>query len=204
MVVRVSAMPLRRCAGDVRGAVFVEQIIAFLPVIFFSLAVWQLIELCVGHLVVQRAASAAARAAIVVLPDDGTFYDKAQLHEYTGERQTDIELAAALILATNAHFQKRPVVTVEGAAGKAGIRATNRPSLGAKLRSVLGVATGAKGPAEVLTEGEHELGPHSPLTVTVSAQFECFAAWVNLVCAGSSRTLSAKVTYPYQGASYTY
>ena len=36
------------------GAVFVEQLIAFLPLLFFFLASWQLMELCASDLVVKR------------------------------------------------------------------------------------------------------------------------------------------------------
>ena len=47
------------------GAVFVETLIAYLPVMFFFMATWQLSELCAAHLIVLRAASVAARAAAV-------------------------------------------------------------------------------------------------------------------------------------------
>ena len=75
---------------DARGAVFVEQLIAFLPVMFFFLAAWQLMELCAGDLLVKRAASAAARAAVVVLPDDPMFYGDVAVNSFTGARRRDI------------------------------------------------------------------------------------------------------------------
>jgi hypothetical protein len=90
--------------SDQRGAVFVEQLIAYLPVMFFFLATWQLLELCAAHLILKRAASAAARAAVVVLPDDPAFYDGVAKDSFSGKRKEDIELAAAMILATNPHF----------------------------------------------------------------------------------------------------
>jgi hypothetical protein len=86
------------------GAVFVEQLIAYLPVMFFFLATWQLIELCAAHLILQRAASAAARAAVVVLPDDPAFYGGAPKDAFEGERASDIKLAAAMILRASPHF----------------------------------------------------------------------------------------------------
>jgi hypothetical protein len=90
--------------SDQRGAVFVEHIIAFLPVMFFFLATWQLIELCAAHLVMRRAASAAARAAVVVLPDDPYNYPGVDPHVYDGARKADIENAAALVLMSNPHI----------------------------------------------------------------------------------------------------
>ena len=89
---------------DQRGAVFVEHMIAYLPVMFFFLATWQLIELCAAHLILKRAASAAARAAVVVLPDDPAYYDGVAKDTFSGKRKEDIELAAAMILAANPHF----------------------------------------------------------------------------------------------------
>ena len=91
---------------DQRGAVFVEQLIAYLPVMFFFMATWQLVELCAAHLILKRAASVAARAAIVVLPDDPAFYDSVAKDSFTGKRKEDIELAVAMVLATNPHFSK--------------------------------------------------------------------------------------------------
>lgn len=96
---------------DQRGAVFVEHMIAYLPVMFFFLATWQLMELCAAHLILKRAASAAARAAVVVLPDDPAYYDGVPKDSFAGKRKEDIEMAAAMVLATSPHFSSD--VTVE-------------------------------------------------------------------------------------------
>ncbi len=153
---------------DTRGVVFVEHLISYLPVIFFFLATWQLIELCAAHLIVQRAASAAARAAIVVLPDDPAFYVEdgkeagCPKDQMCGQRATDVKLAAGMILRANPHFSE-PTVEIAGAAGA------------------------------------------GPLTATVRANFHCFAGWASLVCgADGYRVLSAKSSYLYQGASFSY
>jgi hypothetical protein len=111
--------------NDDRGAVFVEQLIAYLPVMFFFLATWQLIELCAAHLILKRAASAAARAAVVVLPDDPAFYDGVAKDSFSGKRKSDIELAAAMILATSPHFSSDFKVEVpSGLKGAAPLTAT--------------------------------------------------------------------------------
>jgi hypothetical protein len=110
-------MSLRGLSRDTSGAVFVEHIIAYLPVMFFFLATWQLIELCAAHLIIKRAASAAARAAAVVLPDDPAFYGGQPKDAFDGQRKQDVELAAALILATSPHFASGFEVQVAGASG---------------------------------------------------------------------------------------
>jgi hypothetical protein len=89
---------------DTRGAVYVEFLIAFLPVITFFFATWQFTELCAADLVLRRAASAAARAATVVLTDDPHFYGGKAVNAYDGERKKDIETAAAMILSASPHF----------------------------------------------------------------------------------------------------
>ena len=110
---------------DERGAVFVEQLIAYLPVMFFFLATWQLLELCAAHLILKRAASAAARAAVVVLPDDPAFYGGLAKDTFSGKRKEDIELAAAMILATSPHFSSDfKVVVPSGLQGSAPLTAT--------------------------------------------------------------------------------
>lgn len=181
---------VRRLSRDERGAVLVEHLIAFLPVVIFALATWQLAELCVGHLLVKRAASAAARAAVVVLPDNGVWYGGADVNAYEGERQIDVELAAALVLARSQHFTTRPTVRI-GGNPSGGIRTSDRFRLN-------------------ILEPDHNLrssnqaGPHGTLTAQVEAEFQCAAGWVNFVCGGSSRRLTAAVSLPYQGASYDY
>jgi len=110
--------------SDQRGAVFVEYLIAYLPVMFFFLATWQLLELCAAHLIVKRAASAAARAAIVVLPDDPAYYGGAAKDKFIGNKQDDIKLAAALILGASPHFSSDFDVRVTETSGSAPLTAT--------------------------------------------------------------------------------
>jgi Flp pilus assembly protein TadG len=59
---------------DERGSTYLETLIA-LPVIFAVFVTLMMFgRLAVGHLVAQRAASAGARAAVVILPDDPDYY----------------------------------------------------------------------------------------------------------------------------------
>lgn len=60
------------------GVVFLEFILAFVPVFLLSLGILQLALLAVASLVVQHAAIAGARSASVVLDDDPRYYREAQ------------------------------------------------------------------------------------------------------------------------------
>ena len=106
------------------GAVFVEMLIAYLPVMFFFMATWQLAELAAAHLVVQHAAAMTARAAAVVIPDDPFYYDGTATDAYTGSRKDDVELAAKMILASAPQISNDPQITVTGASGNGPMKAT--------------------------------------------------------------------------------
>jgi hypothetical protein len=82
------------------GGVYVEFLIAFLPVFFFFLGLVQLAFVQVANLVVKHAATKAVRAAVVVLPDDPQYYGGVPVGQFSGQRQSDIERAAQIPLAT--------------------------------------------------------------------------------------------------------
>lgn len=100
-----------------RGAVSVEYLVAFLPVMLFFASVWQLADLYAAQLIVQRAASAAGRAASVVLPDDPFYYDGEEKDSYSGKRRAQVELAANLVLLASGRILANPTVEVEGHQG---------------------------------------------------------------------------------------
>lgn len=100
MVSRRDASSEGRLGRDTRGAVYVEFLIAFLPLFFFFLSLVQLIFVQTANLVVKHAAVKAARAAIVILHDDPKFYDDVPMGQYTGSRKSAIERAAKFPLAT--------------------------------------------------------------------------------------------------------
>ena len=81
------------------GGVYVEFLIAFLPVFFFFLGLVQLAFVQVANLVVKHAATKAVRAAVVVLPDDPQYYGGVPVGSFSGQRQSDIERAAQIPLA---------------------------------------------------------------------------------------------------------
>lgn len=103
---------------DTRGAVSVELLLTFVPLLLFFGALLQLSLLAVGGLMVEHAAVVAARAAVVVLPDDPAFYDGAPLNVPAGRRLDDIRRAARMPLLA---FEEdpSPEVTVLSSSGSA-------------------------------------------------------------------------------------
>jgi Flp pilus assembly protein TadG len=80
---------------DQRGAVTVETLVALPLVLLCFLGVYQLTLLYSAHLVVQRSASAAARAAAVFLADDPSFHTGGvDREQYAREAARRVLLAA--------------------------------------------------------------------------------------------------------------
>ena len=93
---------LRTRAGDQRGVVMIEFVIAFVPVFVLFLGVVQLALLAAAQLVVQHAAIAGARSASVVLDDDPRFYAGAMRGELRREDGEDGPRLAAIRRAVHA------------------------------------------------------------------------------------------------------
>lgn len=186
---------------DETGAVMVEYLVAFLPVIFSFLATWQLLEVCAADLIIRRAASAAARGAAVVLPDDPSFYDQWHPQDvpgsddehfdfhpppntFVGRRKMDIEVAVAQILDASPHFSSDFSVKLQTATGPA--LSTDAPVDGTALQTI---------------PPDAEL-----ITATVTARYDCFATgpWMAGLCGLFPEQLVATSSYAYQGAVYLY
>ena len=67
----------RALGGDTRGAVYVEFLVAFMPLFVLFLATIQLALLTAAKLVVTHAAWSGARSAVVILEDDPDRFDGA-------------------------------------------------------------------------------------------------------------------------------
>jgi hypothetical protein len=63
---------------DTRGAVYVEFLLAFIPLFFMFLGMLQMGLLYGASLVVQHSSNVAVRAAMVVMDDDPQYYDGAE------------------------------------------------------------------------------------------------------------------------------
>jgi hypothetical protein len=104
-----------KLSRDTRGALFVEHLIAFLPVLYFFLCTWQLIELFTTDLIVRRAANAAVRAAVVVLPDDPNALGRDNgINTYTGLRREYVQRAAELVLLSASSVEDNVSVELSG------------------------------------------------------------------------------------------
>jgi len=100
---------------SVAGAVYVEFLIAFLPVFFFFLSLVQLIFVQTANLVTKHAAAKAVRAAVVVLADDPARYGGVPVGQMAGARKADIERAAQIPLGTMGLLEAAAAkITVEG------------------------------------------------------------------------------------------
>lgn len=91
---------------DNRGAVYVEFILAFLPLAVFFECLVQMSGLITAKLVVDHAASSATRAATIVLHDDPKYYDQEEVGRASGKRRDTIRLAAAMPLRATKSFTK--------------------------------------------------------------------------------------------------
>ena len=87
-----------------RGAVYVEFLIAFLPLFSFFLCLVQLAMLQTANLIVKHAAVVATRAAVVILPDDPQKYGGVAIDRAEGTRRDKIVQAATIPLSTLEDF----------------------------------------------------------------------------------------------------
>ncbi len=106
------------CA-DSRGAVFVEFLIAFFPLLLAFLALLQLAFVSAARLVLDHAAISATRAAIVILPDDPAQYGGAAVSVATGQRLEDIRAAARVPLLLFEADPRPNVTLLSGGGGDA-------------------------------------------------------------------------------------
>jgi Flp pilus assembly protein TadG len=174
-----------------RGAINVEFLVVFLPLLMLVLCLIQLALVYVGKAATQRAANAAVRAAVVVLDDDPRYYGGAARNHASGARLEAIRRAAVIPLASlSAHAG-----TVERAVG------LGEGGLGEGLAWADGATT-------VSFPSGTSVGRESDVTVRVTHRFHCgvpLGRWV-LCARGGGRTieLRAEATLPNQGARYAY
>jgi len=100
------------------GAVYVEFLIAFIPVLFFFLALVQLIFLQTANVITKHAAEEGVRAAVVVLHDDPEQYGGVEVGSFSGKRKTDIERATKLPLMAMGFNLSSAKITMNGSYGR--------------------------------------------------------------------------------------
>ena len=145
-----------RLRSSTRGAIMVEFLIAYMPVLVGFLMFWQLGELIVAKLVVERASSAAGRAAVVVLPDDAAFYDGDVQDTFAGNRKRQIRMAAGMILQASPHISENFTVDVSNPPVTGDRIGTIKVRVDAEYRcNVLQWVCGATGVTILHAETEH-------------------------------------------------
>lgn len=186
---------------DTRGAVYVEFLIAFIPVLTFFLCVLQLAMLYTAKLYVDHAAVVAARSAAVVFGDDPKDFGNTPINQLSERRRDAVRRAALLALA--------PLV-LDGTVLSLNIVYPNPAQSGG---------------ADALTD--RSIRPMQDASVTmvrvrVEAMARCKIAIANkIACSpllalrdgartfglaggGAMTLLRSESVYPYQGASYAY
>ncbi|MET0387048.1 MAG: hypothetical protein ABW321_13865 [Polyangiales bacterium] len=96
---------IRAFVRDERGAAIVETMVSFPVLLFTYLGLYMFIYILAGHLMVQRAADAGARAAVVFLPDPDGYYGGS----YPSKQQY-IELAVRAALMPSPYMRFDSIV----------------------------------------------------------------------------------------------
>lgn len=181
-------LPRAALRDDTRGAVYVEFLIAFLPVFVFFLCLLQLALLFSAKLLVEHAATEGSRAAAVVFGDEPKPYDEPKdgTNTLSKERRKTVRAAVLIALA--------PLI-LDDTVASVGVGYPDAP--------------GGKSPP-VDTPVKARTG-NDMIRVHVDAVVVCKIALANVIACepfGSStlrvRTIPAESAYPYQGASYVY
>ena len=186
--------PLLRCT---RGAVFVEFLIAFLPVHTFFLCVLQLAIIFTVKVVTEHAAVNAARAAAVIIGDEEKTYNGEKKNELepNGKRFDAIYDAALLTLS--------PLILN----GIVDSLTVTFPPPG---------TPGGQQPSGTIKYTPMDHSTIGKVRVRVEVSANCRIAVANRIACGGlfdlrtivgmnpTKTVKAEAIFPYQGASYDY
>jgi hypothetical protein len=173
---------------DTRGAVYVEFLIAFMPVFVFFLCLLQLALLFSAKLLVEHSATTGARAAAVVFGDEPGPYNEAnpQANVSSKERRKIVRGAILIALA--------PMILDDTVA-----------SVGIGYPDVAG---GKSTPND--TAIPSRMG-NAMIRVRVDAKVICKIAIANVIVCDANgnsalriKDVPAESSYPYQGANYAY
>jgi len=191
-----------RLGSDRRGVVFVEFLVAFLPVYTFFLCLVQLALLFAVRLITEHAATNAARAAAVVIGDDPRRYHGERPNTLTvkGSEHYEVVRNAALLtlapLILNGYVHRVDVVfpPEERPGGPARSGSLQFAPMGDKQVSKIRV--------RVEVDAECRIGIANRIACPLSFNFTHATDAIRIVI--PMRTVSAEAVYPYQGARYDY
>jgi Flp pilus assembly protein TadG len=195
---------------DQRGVVYVEFLLAFMPLFIFFLGMIQLALVYSAKLVVDHAAYRAVRSAIVVLDDDPAYYNGEPRLTLGNQGITASELAAARVgISTSATGQPTNTTlsrraTIELAAGLVlmplASGSSNHDEQASRTRQNMDVSLRV-GSVDVTTS---PVEPDDEIIVRVEYEYECQIPIGSLVCSGGTKTLSAEAPLVNHGARYPY
>ncbi len=214
----------RSLARDTRGVVYVEFLLAFVPIFTLFLGIAQLVLLWGGRLVVGHAATRAARAAAVVLDDDPRYYDREPRNAVSGRALEASDLFAAFarlglggaapsaptaaVLSRRATIELAAALTVAPLVTRGGPRSLRDNLVRDPLTEV---ATRVRADLDVAIDGvvnEPRTARDDvaePVTVTVRYRYGCGVPVARmLVCPGGVKALVAHATLPNHRAALDY
>jgi len=183
--------PERTLASDARGAVYVEFLIAFMPVFVFFLCLLQLSLLFSAKLVVAHGATQGARTAAVVFGDEpGPYGAGSSPHAMSRERRRTVR--DSVLVALSPMVLDDTIGSVGVSFPPAGEPGGKDPGPGAQLSPMNDAGT-------------------TMVRVRVEALVVCKLAIAKVIACkrlGNSttygHTVAVESLFPYQGASYVY
>jgi hypothetical protein len=208
--------------SDTSGVVYVEFLMAFMPVFLLFLGVAQLVLLFAADLVVRHATVRATRAAIVIADDDPLHYAEGDRRGVIGGREAtaddvmqalargDLFARAGEPAGARVAPSRRSDVQVSAALVLLPLAPTGGDSL-ADAIATPGLRLAARGTLRRMdvriAGGDEPLGRDAPVALRLRYRYPCSVPLARrLVCRdeGTSRILESEVTLPNQGASYEY
>jgi hypothetical protein len=195
------AVTLADLAGDTRGAVYVEFLIAFMPVLVFFLCILQLALLFTVKIYSDHAAVQGARSAAVVFGDERKTYNNEPENQLSKRRMEFVRNAVLLTLA--------PLI-LDGTVSSVDVTYP-RPDQ----------PEGQDALSNRSISPMSDSGAQAMVRVNVDVMARCKIAFANRIAcggllglgdspgffalgAGVHKRIRSTSTYPYQGASYTY
>lgn len=185
----VSTAGWRDLLADTRGASYVEFLIAFLPMLFLFMCIWQFGRILTTRIQCDHAAAAAARAAAVIIAEPEA--DGRVLHQVSDQTKSQISTAAFASLA--------PVIAADWISS---------------ISLTLPKAPGSKGNDEQtdFTPGGSvfETAPTRMVHVRLVTYFRCALPPADYVMcthsedAGWTFPIITEASFPYQGARYDF
>lgn len=171
-----------------RGAVYVEFLIAFMPLLILFMCLWQMSRMYTTSLAVQHAAVLAARSGAVVFADDPASYGGEAVGQVTTKRKQAVEGAALIPLS--------PFI-LDGSLVSVDVTYPSQPG-GSGERSSFN-------PSDPTTSDDSARVDF--VRVRVATTFRCRIPLADRIACDPvtrTRTITREAAYPYQGASYTY